>query len=730
MAEVAKLEARQTDLEGKLEKQSDELRRWFTDELDGTRRSIAVQLNKLSRKCEALEKQLEDGVPPRTDPPPAPEEHHPAEEDGEDDDDGDDSFAKVEELVADAENRWMNALKQQAEEVARLAQKVDQGRQGSKLAVTAARTSPKHSPGPSPRKAGAGGGYGDDDIENLCAQMRTDIDDLSTRVADDRATAEKGQTELADALEQELAVLRVELRPPEISEFREAVDRIEATFETTRDEVRAQRQHCEETRHRCELCEWQVENTYSRLVTWRLEGFQRKLAWMGRDPERCIRSPEFSACALPPLVLAVQPVSQQLSPPLPAMPTPGACSIRVWAQPGLHLVFRLIAGDCPNGVVPPGVPCRRYEHTFGEGANADARDEASRACFQVLNFCPFEQIWNYSEDAITLTFELLEFRIAGSGHPTAIAPDTPPGPRQPTEEYKGAGIPAISSYDEVEVPWTEENRPYGFDGRLWRADVARAKGEAFQVADQDERATAENWAGAGHGDLAFSKSMASEHFMHELWRSQVQAIKNKSVRRVEWRIEGCQRMLDVCRPGESVDSPQFCVAGMDRVQFHFYPRGNDVGVTNERAQACALFLSGPVRTTLRATLSVGSQARTLEHRFVRRGDTGGRNKFCALENSLDCTDAILIAVDVHEVESETPDPSVSLCLRDTRMERSSDGSGVGGNVAGSRGALKHKHQDPAKTEEVARCVSLPTLVTKELFLPRKPQRNRTSQRLH
>ena len=67
---------------------------------------------------------------------------------------------------------------------------------------------------------------------------------------------------------------------------------------------------------------------------------------------------------------------------------------------------------------------------------------------------------------------------------------------------------------------------------------------------------------------------------------------------------------------------------------------------------------------MRAVLWVGSQQRNLEHRFQQKGDTGGRSRFCALETQIDFHESVLVALDVTEVETDLPEQSATLLLRE------------------------------------------------------------------
>merc|ERR1712203_946217 len=152
----------------------------------------------------------------------------------------------------------------------------------------------------------------------------------------------------------------------------------------------------------------------------------------------------------------------------------------------------------------------------------------------------------------------------------------------------------------------------------------------------------------------------------------------------------------MCRVGESIESPPFSASGLSRIQFQFYPRGYEA--STGPSQPCALYISGPVRTSLKATLWVGQSSRQLEHRFNRRGDTGGRNNMGLLEKLFDCDDCVLIAVDITEVETDLLDQGAVLQLKDARP-----GSGhPSPQPSKPKGSLRMKREDPSRTEELVK----------------------------
>ncbi|CAJ1414117.1 unnamed protein product [Effrenium voratum] len=216
-------------------------------------------------------------------------------------------------------------------------------------------------------------------------------------------------------------------------------------------------------------------------------------------------------------------------------------------------------------------------------------------------------------------------------------------------------------------------------------------------------------------ELYFTRSATAELLLHERLQKDLVSLRNRTVRRVEWRLEGCSRLLECCRSGDSVDSPIFSAAGLERIQFHFFPRGYEP--TSGSTSPCSLFVSGPDRgVAIRGLLWVGSQGRQFEHRFKSRGDMGGRPKFGPLEQLHDPQDGVMIAVDLAEVEQDLPEHNQSIVLRDARASTNSDTSPLSPSrqvsmapQTGTRASMRLKREDPSKTEELVKCVSLPSL---------------------
>eukprot|EP00440_Ansanella_granifera_P073655 gb/GFBE01079925.1/.p1 GENE.gb/GFBE01079925.1/~~gb/GFBE01079925.1/.p1 ORF type:complete len:728 (+),score=179.72 gb/GFBE01079925.1/:1-2184(+) len=433
------------------------------------------------------------------------------------------------------------------------------------------------------------------------------------------------------------------------------------------------------------------ENVHCRSMVWKCSSFHKRLVRVVQSEASVenpgIRSPDFSLCSLPELQLELSLAARSVAgdadaaprPPLPGaapaapsppLPVPGSCTFRLWGPPGLHMTFRVTLGDGPSAVT------RRFEHTFAQQAE-ECLGKDSRTCFEVLNFCQLDQVWVRSEDLVQVSFEILEFKM----------------------------LPVLCTW-----------------GASAPKALTAAPEEAQDALDTEAHDTTAGWPPkptSGDVDLMlFTRSATAEMLVHERLQKDMLTLKNKSVRRVEWRVEGCSRLLELSRVGEGFDSPIFSAAGQERLQFHFYPRGHEVAGSGG-TQPCGLFISGPGRgVTLKGMMWVGGNNRGLEHRFQRKGDLGGRPRFCPLESQLDCDDTVVIALDIHEVEQELPDHGALLVLREARAGALNDGSANHGlskmsttssAPTGVKGLMRMRREDPSKTEELVKCVSLPTL---------------------
>jgi len=119
------------------------------------------------------------------------------------------------------------------------------------------------------------------------------------------------------------------------------------------------------------------ENVNCRTLSWRCASFRKRLLKVVQSEASTltpgIRSPDFSLCALPDMQLELSLTARGVAgevdagpkPPLPGaiappLPVPSSCTLRVWAPPGLHLVFRVTLGEGPSSTT------KRFEYVFGE----------------------------------------------------------------------------------------------------------------------------------------------------------------------------------------------------------------------------------------------------------------------------------------------------------------------------------------------------------------------------
>jgi hypothetical protein len=493
--------------------------------------------------------------------------------------------------------------------------------------------------------------------------MRSDIQDLSQKLEQIKSSTAKATLELGGSFETEIRRVEDSLR----------VHHDEASAGHTSDttaitaitaQVAGYDADIKALRDIVGRMSLENENMYTRSVTWRIRGFRHKLYGLLQTSRGVLTSPPFSVYAQSAMVMEMLAAPEEqlnVSMPIPPIPTAGACSMRIWAAPGYHLAFKLIMGESSPSI------SRRFEHKFQAGELTDA---TGRACFQIKNICQLDDIWVKSSNTVTVTLEVLEMRYTVQP-PPSLDPEEPvfitPGM---SEEEKDAAL----------------------------ADVVAEQGKEYP------------------DEISTSRVLVSDHVMQERLKGELQVLRNRTVRRVEWRLDGVTRLLDTIKPGEAVDSALFSAAGIDKMQIHFYPRGCEVGdKVSAHAQACAIYVSGPHRTTLRGILTVGSHSRPFEQRYQRRGDVGGRGRFCTLASQLDCEDSVTLAIDITEVESDLPEATSTLLSRRVANPGSeSPGSPVGGVKA----TLRMKREDPAKNEELVRCISLPALNNRDKFLPK------------
>eukprot|EP00933_Yihiella_yeosuensis_P028955 TRINITY_DN22714_c0_g1_i1.p1 TRINITY_DN22714_c0_g1~~TRINITY_DN22714_c0_g1_i1.p1 ORF type:complete len:772 (-),score=152.36 TRINITY_DN22714_c0_g1_i1:285-2600(-) len=136
--------------------------------------------------------------------------------------------------------------------------------------------------------------------------------------------------------------------------------------------------------------------------------------------------------------------------------------------------------------------------------------------------------------------------------------------------------------------------------------------------------------------------------LQEQVKTQVEAMRSRMIRRVEWRVEQANMLRKCFPPGESMCSASFAAAGVDGMQLIFYPNGYE-GATDG---FCSLYLYCPAGTTVRCNLFVGKQQRDAHHTYEAAG-AFGRSNFCRFEVGVDQnTNTINLALEVLEAHQD------------------------------------------------------------------------------
>lgn len=458
-----------------------------------------------------------------------------------------------------------------------------------------------------------------------------------------------------------------------------------------------------------------TENIHTRSVAWRINCFHKKLAALVKEQVSSITSPSFALCSLPLMRLELRlagkgQVDDSASAPMPPLPgvaprvpisIPGSCTLRLWAPVGLQLSFRLTAGEGNAAVL------RRFEHVFQPGP----LDSEGRSCFDAFNFCQLDNVFNKSLNAMQVGLEMLEFKFLGKMELDQLESE---------EMLKWqAAAPDSKAEQKAEKVETEEQE--------------KEEDQALESYEKPLKMAVPT--GTDVDEVIFTRAALSEPLMHERLQREILAVKNRSVRRVEWKLANCSWLLSACRPGEGIDSPPFSAAGLEKLSFHFYPRGLDPNMDG-KVQFCGLFISGPSRTMLRAMLWVGSSSKHFEHRYEKRGEFGGRCRICSLENQITPEDTVTLAIDISEVEQDLPDQdhNISLVLREVRAPSTGPSSGpmesnqqrtISSSTSTLKSSMKMKREDPSKTEEFVKCVSLPTLNARQINMPIAASKSRS-----
>jgi len=136
------------------------------------------------------------------------------------------------------------------------------------------------------------------------------------------------------------------------------------------------------------------------------------------------------------------------------------------------------------------------------------------------------------------------------------------------------------------------------------------------------------------------------HRMLDLVQNQVELMRSRMVRRIEWRVEQASALRRCFPEGECLCSTSFEAAGIEGLQLVFYPSG----YVGARDGYCSFFLHCPAGSFLRCWLSIGKQRREGRLSFERPGFYG-RTNFCRFEFCIDTSeDIVLLVLEIDEAQ--------------------------------------------------------------------------------
>lgn len=136
------------------------------------------------------------------------------------------------------------------------------------------------------------------------------------------------------------------------------------------------------------------------------------------------------------------------------------------------------------------------------------------------------------------------------------------------------------------------------------------------------------------------------HRMLDLVQNQVELMRSRMVRKIEWRIEQGSALRRCFPEGECLCSTTFEAAGVEGLQLVFYPSG----FTGAREGYCSYFLFCPAGSVLRCWLSIGKQRREGRLAFEQPGFYG-RTNFCRYDSCVEASDdSLLLVLEIDEAQ--------------------------------------------------------------------------------
>ncbi|KAF4650471.1 hypothetical protein FOZ61_000292 [Perkinsus olseni] len=363
-----------------------------------------------------------------------------------------------------------------------------------------------------------------------------------------------------------------------------------------------------------------VENLVDEAVTVAHNVSTRRIEWKLQEVSRVLGEPRHAQVFSPPIsaggagIMRLEVRVRRLKnlegssdaddDSTSARQQPSDCSVFLWAPAGTTVVFELHVGDKwgPNGEEEAGentarrYRSMRYEHTF----------VASLSAFGGMDF-HLKQFSDWIEDSLIVGVEVLEIQA------TLPLMSTLKSPQELAEEINNGSddpLPLVSSGFPIDLPLPSfESTP------------------------------------CGEFPQSLSIMRYTSHRTLDQVRRYVDQMKNRSCKRVEWRIDNISVLARTFTQGRPLHSCPFTVAGLEQVRLIFYP----AGYFNAASGYCSLYTRAPPGTAIRAKLFIGRQPRNVAFEFDGSCSAFGRANFCLLQSEVDqATDSVTVGVEIIE----------------------------------------------------------------------------------
>mmetsp|Transcript_13519 Transcript_13519/g.31806 ORF Transcript_13519/g.31806 Transcript_13519/m.31806 type:complete len:781 (+) Transcript_13519:48-2390(+) len=179
------------------------------------------------------------------------------------------------------------------------------------------------------------------------------------------------------------------------------------------------------------------------------------------------------------------------------------------------------------------------------------------------------------------------------------------------------------------------------------AAASSSASEAEASADASGDAPPEPAAQPEEGSITFARHV--QFNMLDEVRRHCELMRSAMVRHVHWRLENASSLKQHFGVGEALCSIPFNAAGIEGMQFVFYPSGYS-GASDGQS---SLFLYCPAGTMLKAMLSLGSRRWESTNHF-KEGHAFGRTNFARLEKVIDeADDSLVLGLEIESAKCET-----------------------------------------------------------------------------